>query len=321
MLSKKTITLGLAFLGLVILILILEFVSLPGDSILWGAISNWGHVPLFGIFSLLVLLVLRKIYSNEKNLFWLYLAAFVITSGVGMISEIAQIAGPRDADLWDIVRDILGAFVFLGIYATYDNNFQVISIVSPYKKLLRIALLVMFLVTFIPILNAAYALHARDKAFPIIAVFENHWEKKFMKTDNARLEFIKAPPDWKNNSTGTGKVEFHPAEFPHLEFVDPVENWLNYGYLEISIFSPYDTMITIHIRIEDAYHNQEYADRYQGTLTLNPGINNIALPLEEVWQGPAYRDLDMTAISSFQIYAYQPKESFILYFDNIRLVP
>ncbi len=107
----------LLLLGFCSTLLIFFKLELPGDTYLWREIINTGHTPLFGILSLLILgLCFLTIGKKISNQYIHYLIALIATTSIGIITEIIQIYGPGDADISDLIRDILGAVSFLGFY-------------------------------------------------------------------------------------------------------------------------------------------------------------------------------------------------------------
>ena len=62
------ILLAVAALGIPI---ILTNIELPGDNYLWRVIANTGHIPLFGMFSLVMLLLSVKIVYANYSFFFL----------------------------------------------------------------------------------------------------------------------------------------------------------------------------------------------------------------------------------------------------------
>ena len=84
------------------------------------------------------------------------------------------------------------------------------------------------------------------------------------------------------------------------------------------IFSESDTSVSLTIRIEDFHHNGLYDDRFNRVFAVNPGAYKIVIPLDDVKNAPAFRKMDMSAISAFYLFAFKTKVNFAIYIDDIR---
>ena len=73
------ILLAVAALGIPI---ILTNIELPGDNYLWRVIANTGHIPLFGMFSLVMLVLSVKILGTSVRKRYLH---YVISLAVAML--------------------------------------------------------------------------------------------------------------------------------------------------------------------------------------------------------------------------------------------
>ena len=94
---------------------------LPESTKFWRELQNLGHVPLFGMLSIALIILLEKIAERiSRSRIFLYLAAFITTVFLGAATELIQYFTPRDADVSDWIFDIIGAALFLGFYLTFD---------------------------------------------------------------------------------------------------------------------------------------------------------------------------------------------------------
>ena len=311
------------FLAIIGLLLLLEKLQLPDNTRLWREIQNAGHVPFFGILSLLLLgLSIRFPRMGIKKRYWHYLISFGITVILGAASEYVQIAGPRDADLWDLVRDIVGATSFLGFYMIFDK--QMATSWSKWGRNIRFMVLggalLAILASFTPVALWGGAYLHRNRAFPAILGFESFWEGKFLKLQDAQLALVSPPHGWKANQNDTvGKLTFQPSTYPGFVIEEPYPNWVNYKFLSFEVYSELETTINISLRIDDIHHNGSYDDRFTRTFAVNPGVNEIVVFLNDVKYSPARRTMDITAISAIHLFAAKPEETFTLYFDNFCL--
>jgi len=296
--------------------------ELPGDTFLWREIHNTGHTPLFGILSLLILgLCFLTLSKKIQKQYLYYLIALTVTALIGITTEFIQIYGPGDADLSDLIRDILGAVSFLGLYMVFDrkmiifwrkqSNIRILALVNAFLLLI---------LSLIPVSLWAWAYHQRNHAFPQIIGFESFWENKFIRTNNAELVKTHPPPGWKNpSSRNVGQLTMSAGIYPGFNIEEPYPNWTSYKYIIFCIYSGLETVVNFTIRIEDIHHNDFYDDRFNYTITINPGLNQITIPLEKVKNAPSYREMDMTAICAIHFFSVRPDKPITLYFDDLRL--
>jgi len=320
---KKSIAIVLSLVTIVALIFILEHLEPPANTFLWRELFNGGHTPLFGVLSLLFLTLSVNSLGRLVHRFrWHYLIAFLVTVITGVISEFIQIFGSRDADIWDFNRDVTGAVVFLGLYATFDRKITRFLTEKTIRLLpaVRTGLVILFAVTFIPVFIWLGAYWHRSRIFPEICTFDSDWELKFLDTRRAGMDIIIPPPEWSGEARGRlARITYRPATYPDFEIIEPYPDWSGHDSLAFTAFSEVDSTVRLSIRIEDRRHNHRYEDRFTGSFYLNKGVNHIAIPLDEVARAPETRTMDMTEIYAIHLYAYKIKDSLTVYFDNFHL--
>jgi hypothetical protein len=320
---KKSIAIVVSLVIIVALIFILEHLEPPANTFLWRELFNSGHTPLFGVLSLLFLtLSINSLGRFVHRHRWHYLIAFLVTVLTGVISEFIQIFGSRDADIWDFNRDVAGALVFLGLYATFDRQItrSLTEKTSRFLPTVRIGLLILFTVTFIPVFMWIGAYWHQSRIFPVICTFDSDSELKFLGTRRAGLEIITPPPEWEGEARGRlARITYRSATYPDFEINEPYPDWSGHDTLAFTAFSDVDSTVRLSIRIEDRLHNHRFEDRYTGSFYLNKGVNQITIPLDEVARAPEKRTMDMTKIYAIHLYAYKIKDSLTVYFDNFYL--
>ena len=88
------------------------------------------HGPGFALLALLILWYLQYQCRSVVN----YVLAAGIAMAIGLLSEAAQIPGPRDAQVKDVVVDALGIFGAVGLSAALDRTVR--SIIPLWSRLL-----------------------------------------------------------------------------------------------------------------------------------------------------------------------------------------
>lgn len=323
----KTVLAGLtAALGVLV---VLHTVSLPSHNTLWREAANFGHIPLFGLLAIIVLHLLENLLpKNLKNRLKHRFLALAIVTVLGGLSEFVQIVGPRDADWGDLLRDVIGALIFLGFVSILPvKRFPTLGISMTKKSrwVVTITSFALLLLTLTPLFYWSAAFFNRSHQFPLLCGFESIWEYGFVGSNSGRVEFVEAPSGWKSlggdgkETTRVGSVSFEQVKYPGFYISEPYPDFSEYDTLTIDLLSSQDSVINLTVRINDLTHNNMYNDRYNRTFRIQPGMNRIVILCEDIAYAPVNRNMDMTAITSFQIFAAKPAKAFVLYFDNLEL--
>ena len=75
----------------------------------------------------------------------------------------------------------------------------------------------------------------------------------------------------------------------------------------------------IHDREHDRKDEQNYSDRFNRRIVLQPGAQQVRISLQEVKSAPATREMDMEHVVNINVFAYMLKEERVVFFDNFRL--
>ncbi len=301
---------------------ILFKVEIPGYNMLWREIGNAGHIPLFGILAMAILFLSKTLFGGYlSNLKWHYIMALVITSGLGFLTEFIQWFTPRDADFLDIVRDVLGAIIFLSFFILAREKKAVFFNGQKWFRVtLGFTIIILLLVGLSPVLVWTGAYAYRSANIPNLCGFESPVDLLFVRMSRADLKRVTAPVSWQTKKDSTvAQITYHPAEFSEMYFRDPYPDWLEFSRFGLEIYSPEDTAIQLTIRIDDRYHSGDYRDRFNRTVTVLPGDNRIIINCEEIVNGPELRKLDISRIKSVIVFSHKIPRPITVYVDNIFL--
>ncbi len=321
--SRKRIT---SIIGLLMMlafaILVLERLRLPHDTLLWREIHDFGHTPLFGIIALIYLglshTVLKKMAPNSL---WHYVLAFLTTVAIGAIAELSQIFRSRDADVWDLIRDIAGALGFLGLHCSILRARTCEIARTKFRRSIVVIVSIAVLVgSVLPVTMLGIAYKKRDAAFPVLLDYESWFESRFITTQNASLDVAKAPSHFSIASgSRVGRLILFPATYSGFRIDDPYPDWSGHDTLLIDFFSDEDAIIHLVLRIDDRRHNQSYDDRFNYSFPVPPGISSILVPLDRIRTAPVKREMQMQDIAAIHIFAFEATDTVTLYIDDMRL--
>jgi VanZ family protein len=266
---------------------------------------NYGHVLIFGLVALLIYWFIRsyKISLNKQ------LAAWLITIALGFMVEVIQLGMKgRYFEFGDLLNDGIGALAFLVFFSEYEKRHT--------ARIMRLISVVVILVAGIPFYVALINECNYRQQFPVISSFESILESSSWVMDNAE---IKRSKEHAAKGFYSGMVTFLPGIYSTLCNEDLIEKWAGYRILAMDIYLPGEKGLKIVVRINDRKHNQNYNDRYNHRIGLEPGWNHIRINLDDIEKSPANRLMDMSAIAKICIFASGLNGPRTVYLDNLRL--
>lgn len=315
----RVILLSVAAAGLM---LILERVRPPRTTLLYDALFDAGHAPLFGLLALVCLglslcLVTRAGFPRVYH----YLLAFGGSVAANVAAEWAQFEGPRDADLVDLLRGVAGAAAFLLFVSTYDPI--VVRSWGPAaggrRGLLRALSVLLLLAAFAASISTGWAYLRRNLAFPRLSEFQTAWEKRFLHTQYASLELQRLPQHpGRDPRDLAARVTFHRRRVSGLVIRELYPDWSGYDRLALTVYSALDGPVELRVRIDDIRHRYFRSSRYEFSFTIAPGENPLTLPIAELADGDD-DDLDTTRMCHLFLFARRPAERFSVHVDHLRL--
>jgi hypothetical protein len=310
------------WIGAVIALLaVVQYLQPPEQSLAWVAVFNAGHAPLFGAVALVLLRALSALpHAKRRNRRILYVLALGLSVFLGALSEWLQVAAHRNRDPWDALNNAIGAGAFLLFAASRDPRTIVQSKApSRIRALFGGAALVLLALTFVPVAQVGYAYAQRAAAFPALCDFKGTWERRFLVTKHAQLEFIPAPSANEKKTAPAWRVSFEPAQFSGFKLLEPYPDWTGYQRLRLVLRSHMAHPIALVLRVHDRSHDERPADRFRRDLAILPGTNEFSVPLADIRQAPEGREMNMAAIARLNLYVVAPRGRLELDLLELRL--
>ncbi len=295
-------------IGLIV-IAVLLFVPLPTNNLWWREAINSGHTLLFFFLSFVIhdQVSARVRWSNRLVI---YIFVLLIGMLLGVVIEALQISGQRDASLSDIYRNLLG--LMAGIF--------LIELLKS-KKLTSLLLVIAvagFLWTGLnPLLRLSWHYFQRHNAFPVIIEFDANWSSSFVRYKNARMLKVRVS-DQQNSHLHP--IQFYPGNYPGVSIIEPEPNWSGYGHLHLVIHSMNAGSYYMTLRVHDESHNQEYSDRFNKRLLVQPGLNAFSISLDQIRHGAVDRELDLKNIAGLILFSSKLKEPLQIAVADIVLI-
>jgi hypothetical protein len=310
-----------ASIGVGLLLWLLAVGSPPRQTLFWRELFNLGHIPLFGLVALLALEISRGLAPvPATGPVTHYLVAFVMVALIRLVSEMLQFgAEGREAEVQDAVHNLIGAICFLAIRAGFDRQLWPAQ-AGPQRTFLMGAAGVALFVASWPLVALGWHYGMRAAAFPVVVDFDSRWQQPFISSPRADLGRAPAPDAWRHRTGDTVSViRFLHARWPGVTIREPSPDWSAMNRLRVQLFSPLEQPVRLTLRIDDEAHNHEHKDRFNRTFTIEPGLNELVVPMEDIRRAPADRDMDLRQIARLIFFTNRPSEPFELFISDVWL--
>ena len=273
---------------------------------------DFGHIPLFGVLSLSLFNLMYRDKGKERGA-GPYIHAGFLTFLLGLLTECIQVFLPhRYFQIGDILYDALGAAGFLSLRYVMDHKGM--------NRAARRAILSMFVlsmgVALIPFARAVLDAVHMHRNFPMISSFEKSIEMSMWRSEKEKLSRTGVHA---THGAYCLKVPLVPGTYSGASTRRLIRDWQGYESLLIDFFIPGKEPLKFTVRINDTIHNDEYQDRYNKSFLLQPGFNEVKIPLIDVFNAPTGRTMDMGSIGLLCMFSWNLKKERTVYIDNIRL--
>ena len=272
------------------------------------------HGPGFSGVAVTVLWYLHSRHACVAN----YLIAAAITMGIGLISEIAQIPGPRNAQIKDLVIDGIGIVGALGVVASFDKRVRS-AIGKPAHILLPVVASVALAFTCVPTAWYSYVLYSQQQAFPVLLSSEHSWELlTISKTGERKPRPVDAPPGWPT----AGTAILHGTETGRRGIflsLHPLPNWQGYSSLSFVVASAGDEFLVSFCIRDMRPHSKARRNRFCKRLPVNATPQRWVIEFEEIQAKMKNRPFDFSRVAAVVFSAARPGRNKELFIDDIRL--
>jgi len=278
------------------------------SSRLLDELWNLGHFLYFGLFALLFDNYLRaKGYSG--------FARVCLNIGVlllfGITIELIQLGIAGRMFSWlDMLRDVSGGSVVLCWRMSYSATRWKI-------RFLVVLGTGLVLLNLLPIGMVAFDEYSAYKSFPLLSGFESCFELERWAGD-ARLsrdDFVAIQGKY------SAKIALTTKHYSGVSLHYFPGDWSGWNRVVFSVYNP-GLPLELHFRVHDNLHtgnNQKYANRFNGSMLLQNGWNEVSVPLVDILNGPRGRQMNLTKIRGFGIFVIRQSENRTIYLDNVYL--
>jgi hypothetical protein len=227
---------------------------------------------------------------------------------MGAMIELGQAGTSRSADILDMVRNFLGAWLVLSFHSKTSNNISRRSLHTIHSFLL-----VTFLVLSYEVPLFLYDSFNRYQDFSVLADLASSNHSKRFEGDS---EF-----NW--NPEGYLNVDFKISQhYSSIRMVKFPGDWSDYQHLLINLNNPSEKHLRISVKIYDWRHppNYNYNDRFNKSFNLKPGETVLKIDLNDIQKAPRKRQMDLTNMHAVSLFVTRPKYKQQLQIKRIELI-
>lgn len=248
------------------------------------------HGPGFMVVTFAVFMLLRLYRPGTRN-YW-YTA--MIAVAIGIFGEAAQIPGPRNAELSDIVVDTIGIVGALGLLALLDHYLQ--------RRLTPITHLIIVIVTLPAVLYSlgptawwSYSWLAQKQAVPELLTFEKRWERWTIGNRfSGSMERIPVPDGWSVEGMAVRVTSSRRGGI--LEW-KAYSDWREYRALTFLAASDDGLVHSISVTIQDMRHaGQPEPNNYRTSVAVGPTPARLRIPIDDI-RGNSGEQIDLAHVN------------------------
>lgn len=286
-----------AILGALATIIVLHLFDVSKlSNLAIEAISSL-HAPGFGLVSLTILIFARRHIQPALA----YLLAFVGSSILGLAAETAQILGPRDAALSDLLQNLLGTASFLLIAGIIEFRPRMSGL--RYVTAMGLGSL-LALAAIVPSLYYGSGLLVRASTFPELVRYESVWRRQLLDPQSSsRLRIVDPPNSWSQDS---GKVAIAIANDANrlLYRLEPYPDWDGYADLVFEASSGNNMPQSVLLVIRDTHDRRPFwTNVYTKRLELGQHATEFRVSIADVASAPEDGVLETSSIGNVFILA------------------
>jgi len=274
---------------------------------------NFLHFPVFGVVALAIFGITGVFFKRQP---WQRVViAGIVMFIVSILSEAAQIPGPRDASLDDLISNWFGAasFLLIAVAVSFQNHLS-----KKGRGLCGIGGTILLLIASWHLITVTAVYLERNARIPVLATFDSWLGSRLVLKQNAQVTLVKLDTDERT----WAQVTLDDGNWPGLVFHDLWPDWSSYEALVLELKPTDDRPLEINIRVHDRQHTrygQPYSDRFNMHITLEKEGRIVRIPLDDIAEAPGSRAMNMTRIAGLVIFCSRDKAGRAFLLTDIRL--
>ncbi len=300
----------LVVVGLVLLAGAVVPISVERDREFWRTLGDAAHAPMLAAVALVTLAALPIGWRTRRRL----IVAGLISVLVAAAIELGQPFVARTASMTDLINGMLGAAGALSGWLAWTSGGRRARGVHAVLALAIVAVVAW------PAWSEWRALRWRERQFPLLGDFEQPVELPLWTTigrsAGTRIAVVDAP-----TSHGRSALEVRTVsgQWSGISFNAGAGDWSRMRRLRIDIHNPAAESFILRVRVDDMHQSEDYHSRFNGERRIDPGWNEIEIPLATIERGPRDRLLDLGRVRLLALFVARddPPRRFVV--DHARL--
>lgn len=294
------------------IVLTVIFGELPGEGRYLAVLQNSCHAPAFAVLSLIALTLLARHARRlegitgartrpiARTVFVQSAATVTAMLLLGAATEGVQGLLGRDAELEDVVSDVIGSLGATGLWAYVQLRASAETAPRVGRSVALLACAGALVIWISPLLECAHAYWDRDMQFPVLAQFRSQRDLYFVTGSALQGRIVAVGRGAGPGQSGTAlQVVLDSGRWPGITLSEPVPDWHSYGVLALDVSNPGSSALPLHLRVNDHEHSGAFDDRFNTRLLLPPRVRTtIHIPLEQIAGSPRSRRMDMRQIAA-----------------------
>ncbi|TVP54246.1 MAG: hypothetical protein EA349_11895 [Halomonadaceae bacterium] len=278
----------------------------PGTHRLFQGVWDHGHVALFAV---LTLLGLRWRLQPRRRLKPALAQVLLVLVSLALVTEGLQLLTPyRNASLADAGQNLLG--LALGLAISPHLRQRLGRHWRPLPQLLAMPVLAWLMLPHWLVL--ADSLHGLQQ-FPQLFSLAQPTEMSRVRQGVLIHRRVAMPQEPGGHVLAVNL----PAGGGGLALDHLVSDWHGCEALLFRLWA--EQPVTLRLRIHDLDHDWRYKDRFNHSLSLVPGWQTLAIPLEQIAGAPAGRRLNLRQIQEVALFNRDAGHEFGFQLSEIRL--
>ena len=274
------------------------------------------HVPGFAFIMIILIMAFPGAAGESGPHRWgRLILLFCGAIALGGAVELLQAARGGTADVGDVLRDAAGAATTALIAASLGHGHRLSA-----RWLPRMIAVTIVGVSLVPLSVALVDETRARRQFPILADFSTRSEMD--RFSWSRLAIVSREravgPD---KSRHVMRLTLLPGRYPGFSLKFFPRDWRGWREFVLVCSNLGRGPIPLTVRIDDLAHNHDYYDRFNRTFSLQPGRNEVRIPLADVQSAPRGRSLDLGQIQTVIAFSANLSEPGNLLLYELRLAP
>ncbi len=294
------------------LVLALSPINIDGYQQLVGQLMDLGHLFAFAVMALLLRDHWHALGVGRSLLLALGLSVLLAVS-----LELVQPWFDRKLAWSDFINSVLGAFLaLLGYWLWYCQSRYSLRVIHGILALLLLIWIAM------PTLMSLYGIWWKQNHFPQLANFDSEVELQLWQAygeANGAQTHASLSTQGRTSGCCSLKVISVSGVWSGLRYHAEGMDWRDYKRIALDVYNPGEAF-SLRFRLDDGRLQEGAAQRYEGALQIEPGMNLLSVDFSTISQAVSGKPFDFSRINVVLFYIARNDQSRLFYIDNIRLL-